>query len=247
MLTAIVLAKNEAEKIKSCIESLDFADEIIVGDDESTDNTAEIAKKLHANVIKVPHFESFSDKRNFLLSNSKTQWTLFVDADETVPTKLANEILNEIKDNTVNGFYITRIDELWGKIHKYGDNTVSLLRLGRTNCGIWKGRVHETWEIKGETKRLSYWLIHKPHQKYIEFLNEINHYSTLRAQELHMQHKKTNVTKIVMYPIGKFMYLYFFKLGFIDGVTGFITSMTMAFYSFLTKGKLWLLQNGRQA
>lgn len=242
MLTGIVLTKNEATNLKRCLESLKFCSSIIVIDDDSTDNTGKIAKSMSAKVINHPLNKDYSAQRNFAISQADTPWILFIDADEVVSSKLAQEISLATKKIQYKGFYIPRIDYMWGKKLKFGDTgRTKLLRLARRGAGQWHGQVHEIWQIEGKVGHLKNPLFHHPHQTMVEFLHHINNYSTIRAQELYSQNHSTNVLEIIFYPLFKFTYLYLFKLGFLDGTPGFIHAMTMSFYSFLTRSKLWLL------
>ena len=128
---------------------------------------------------------------------------------------------------------------MWGKHLEYGDvGHVSLLRLGRG--GQWHGRVHETWQVAGPVGHLKSPLYHYPHPDYVEFLHHINNYSTLRAGELKTRNCKTSLLEIIFFPLGKFLSLYLIKLGFLDGTMGFIHAMTMSFYTFLVRAKLYL-------
>lgn len=245
MLTGIVLAKNEAENLSRCLGSLKFCDEVIVIVDSSTDKTSEIAKKAGAKVLSHQLKDDYSAQRNWALEQATTPWVLFVDADEVVADKLASEIKTGIAKIEYKGFILRRTDFMWGKTLKHGDvGSVKLLRLGRRGAGRWRGVVHETWDIEGRVGYLQTPLRHYPHPSMVEFLKSINYYSTLKAREFHKMGRRTNIVELVFGPPSRFIINYLFKLGFLDGTAGFIHAMTMAFYSFLTIGKLWLLYKG---
>lgn len=244
MITAVVLAKNEEKNIVDCLESLSFCSEIIVIDDNSVDRTAEIAKNSGVKVIKRSLDGNFSEQRNFALSQSRNDWTLFVDADERISKDLGQEIKRSTGDYSVDGYFIPREDKLFGKILKHGElRNKKFLRLARTNAGKWRGTVHEEWNIKGKTKTLKHPMLHLPHQTISEFLREINYYTTLRAIELHEKGERTSWYKIIFYTKAKFIQTYILKFGFLDGMSGFVLSMVMSFHSFLVRGKLYMLQN----
>jgi len=245
VLTAVIIAKNEQENLGRCLDSLRFCEEIIVIDDHSTDDTAKIAKSAGARVIQHSLENDYAAQRNFALPHIKTTWTLFVDADETVSPELAAEILRAIPSASDNGFMIPRVDWMWGKKLSHGDTgSVKLLRLGKTAAGQWHGKVHETWHIPGPIGELNNRLNHYPHPTVSDFLHHINIYSSIRARELYNEKKKTNALEIIFLPVLKFKYLYLFKLGFLDGTPGFIHAMIMSFYTFLVRGKLFLLYKG---
>lgn len=241
MLTIIILTHNEEKNISKCLTSLKFCDDILVVDDNSTDATVKLAKKLGAKVVSHPLDGDYSAQRNWALNQVKTPWVLFIDADEVVSAKLAEEITAAIKKVEFKGFRISRTDFMWGKKLLHGDvGGIKLLRLARRGAGQWQGAVHETWAIEGNIGTLKNSLAHYPHQNMVEFLQHINDYSTLRSQELRNSNQRANLFQIIFYPMGKFLNLYLLKLGFLDGTAGFVHAMTMAFYSFLVRGKLWL-------
>lgn len=240
MLTAVVLTKNEAQNLPRCLASLKFCDHILVIDDDSTDDTVKIAKKFGAEVILHPLNSDFSAQRNFALSKSTNDWTLFVDADEEVSPELAAHIPHIIRFTSVQGFYLNRFDVLWGQVMQHGDARTGLLRLGRTQAGQWQGVVHETWGIPGRVESDPAPLMHYPHPSLVEFLRHLNTYSSLRAAELRSQNYHPSLWEVIFLPKAKFLHLWIWKLGFLDGTRGFISAMLMAFYTFMTRAKLWL-------
>lgn len=243
MLTGVILAHNEEVNLDRCLDSLKFCDKILVIDDNSTDKTPEIAKKHHAPVVHHPLNSNFAALRNFALSQIKSGWILFVDADELVSQELAAEISGRLlKGDSFLGYLLSREDILWGKRMRHGDTKTSLLRLARRGAGEWVGKVHETWQITGRTATLTHPLLHYPHPTVTDFLRRINYYSTLRAEELRSSGYKTNILEVIFFPFFKFLWIWIWKLGFVDGVQGSISAMMMAFYSFLVRGKLYLVK-----
>lgn len=249
MISAVVLTKNEEKNIVDCLESLTWCDEILVIDDNSEDRTPEVAKKFGAKVFVQALAENFSRQRNFGLQQAQNDWVLFIDADERVSPGLAREIKYQIanrKNNDINGFYVKRVDFLWRRELKHGETgNMRLLRLARKDTGAWEGAVHEKWRIKVKVGELKNPLLHYPHQTIAEFLREINFYTTLRATELYKKGLKVHWYDIILQPKVKFIYNYFFKSGFLDGIPGLIFAMMMSFHSFLVRGKLWLLWKKR--
>lgn len=242
MITGVVLTKNEEKNIVDCLESLSFCDEVIVVDDNSIDRTQEVARLQKARVITRPLAGDFSKQRNFALSQAKNSWVLFVDADERVSEPLKEEIVRVVKNEEVNGYFLPREDELFGRRLTHGElQGIKLLRLGQKNKGEWIGVVHERWEIKEPTGTLKNPLVHIPHTTLSEFLSEINFYTTLRANELKKQGVTSSFLTVLLYTKGKFFQTYILKLGFLDGMPGFVLSIMMSFHSFLVRGKLWLL------
>lgn len=247
MISAVILTKNEEENIYDCIKNLSWCDEVIIVDDNSEDKTTNIAEKLNAKVFVRSVNNDFSAQRNFGLSKAKGDWVLFIDADERVPDALAFEIsniANQITDQALGaykGFYIKRIDFMWGRKLRFGETgDTRLLRLAEKNSGKWEGKVHEKWKVNGRITSLKNPIMHFPHKTFQEFLKEINFYTTIRAEELFKKGTRANFFSIVIYPFGKFILNYFLRRGLLDGVAGLIVALAMSFHSFLVRGKLWL-------
>ena len=129
-----------------------------------------------------------------------------------------------------------------GKWLKYGETaSVKFLRLAKKEAGKWKRPVHEIWQIKGRVGDLKNPIVHDRDMSISQFLERINKYSSLRAKELYQKKIKANAFLIIVYPIGKFMQNYFFRLGFLDGKPGFVMAIMMSIHSFLVRAKLYLL------
>lgn len=250
LITAVILVKNEEKHIAECIKSLNFCDEILVIDDYSTDKTIESINKLSSKKVKIiRHFlnNDFSQSRNFGLLKAKNEWIFFVDSDEIVSEGLAFEVSNTISswtsgmENEYKGFFIRRIDLMWRKSLKYGETgNIKLLRLARKDSGLWEGRIHEKWKIRGIVGTLKNPIIHRPHQTISEFLREINFYTDIRAEELKSKKNKVFFWSIILFPLGKFILNYFVKRGFMDGIHGLVFAIIMSYHSFLVRSKLWL-------
>lgn len=243
MVSAVVIVKNEEKDLRGCLESLSWCSEKIVVNNKSTDKTPGIAQRMGAIVLESDEESNFSVLRNLGLKKATHEWVLFVDADEIVSESLAFEITNVVSRNLENysGFFVPRIDTIWGKELRYGENKMYLLRLGKKDKGTWEGMVHETWKINGKTKKLKNPLMHTPHTSIGDLWDRVNYYSTIRAQELYEKGKKASGPSIVMYSFAKFVQDYIFKRGFLDGVPGFLIATSMSLHSFLVRGKLYLL------
>lgn len=241
--SAVVLTKNEEKNIFECLKTLDFCDEILIIDDNSKDSTIKITEGLKDSRIKIYQRElnnDFSAQRNFALEKARNDYVLFVDADERVEDKLKEEIL--LLGPEFDGYFIKRVDNLWGKELKHGEvSDIYLLRIGNKEKGIWVGKVHEQWAIVGRTRKLRNPLKHFPHPTASEFLSEINYYTDLRSKELFNKGVKSSFMSIIVYTKGKFFLNYVLKQGFRDGMQGLLNALLMSFHSFLVRGKLWLL------
>lgn len=246
-LTAVILTRNEQDTIKTAIRSLDFCDEVLVIDDGSTDETIARAKQSGARVIERELNGDFSQQRNAAMDDAKHQWILFVDADEEIPTELANEITSTLSDQetTPAVMRIPRVDYWCGRALRHGELSTAaaqgFIRLVHRESGQWQATVHETFVPSESTPvtQLSHAMIHRPHQTVTSFLTSINQYSTLRAQELYQQNYPFSLFETVSYPVGKFFFTYVIKQGFRDGTPGWIYSFMMSFHSFLVRAKLF--------
>ena len=239
MISAVILTKNEERNIQRCLKNLQWCDEIIIVDDYSTDKT--LNKIKGCKVFKRRLNGNFAEQRNFGLSKAKGDWVLFVDADEVVTKELQKEIVTRIKYSKRAGFYLRRKDVFLGKELNYGETgNTKILRLARRNSGKWKRKVHEFWEIEGETCDLPSPIIHYHDMKLTDFLSKINYYSEIHAKENVKAGKKSNLWRIIFYPLGKFSVNYFLKLGFLDGTPGFIMAAMMSFHSFLSWSRVWM-------
>jgi glycosyltransferase involved in cell wall biosynthesis len=254
LLSAVILTKNEEKNIKKCIENLEFCDEIIIIDDNSTDKTLNIAEKFKKVKIYKKNLENnFAQQRNFGISKASGKWILFIDVDEEIPKNLKEEIIKTTKllDDNNNAYYIKRRDVFWGKELKYGEVYDAVhkgfIRLVKKGSGDWYGTVHEVYYVNnGDVGNLQNYLIHRPHEDLKSFLEKINFYSSIRADELHRMGKKTNAFEIIFFPFLKFLYTYILKLGFADGLKGFVYSFMMSFHSFLVRSKLYMTTNKYQ-
>ncbi len=239
-LTAIVLTKNNQNSITRCLRSLSFCDEIIVIDDQSSDNTVLQATKYTSKVFIHPLNNDWASQRNFALTKATSDWLLFLDSDEAISQALKKEILAALNADRYQGFYLYRHDLFLGQSLKYGETAnVSLLRLARRGAGVWQRPVHETWHIKGLIGQLNCPLLHLRDLSLNELFLRFNRYTTIDAS---LQKTPFNLSELIK-PFAKFFYNYFFLLGFMDGLAGLHFSLLMSYYSLITRVKHWELSN----
>jgi len=177
-----------------------------------------------------PGITDFAKERNILLNKSKADWLFFLDTDEIMSPELRAEIERSIS-SLENGYYVFRKNYLLGKYV----GTDKILRLGRMGSGKWERKVHEVWKIKGKVGQLKNPLVHNTAKNLHEYIDKINFYSTLHAQENLDTRKKSNIFRIFVYPPTKFFQ------SLIMG-RGFVVSMLQSFHSFLAWSKEWQLQ-----
>lgn len=252
MISAVVLTKNASEQILKCVHSLAWCDEIIVIDDYSTDDTlkkaqnANLKSQIHTLKMKIHQRQlnnDFARQRNFALDQTSQDWVLFVDADEYVPSQLAEEIQNTLVNDpkSVCGYLMKRDDLFLGRQLKHGETAgIWLLRLARKNAGIWQGKVHEKWNVGGEVGRFKNPLMHNSHQSISSFLQKINWYTDVLVSDWMEEKRVVPVWQIFIYPKAKFIYNYVFRFGFLDGIPGLIMALMMSFHSFMARSKYWI-------
>lgn len=240
-LTAIILTKNSEQTLQNCLDSVQFADEVLVIDDFSEDETVNIAKKNGARVVQNHLADDFAQQRNFAQTQTDSEWLLHIDSDEVVPEALAQEIKNFINKPTSRAASLCRQDIFLGKKLAYGEVEQAykkgFIRLIQAHSGVWKGKVHEKFMIDTSFK-FSQPLIHYPHQNIKEFIQHVDIYSSLRAKELYIQHQPFSLFQMIFFPFGKFFWTFIMKKGFLDGPSGFVYSFMMSFHSFLVRAKL---------
>ncbi len=241
-ISAIILTKNEEKRIEKAIKSLSFCDEVVVIDDVSTDGTVEKAKEMGATVHIHEKNKTFSGQRNFAMEKARNEWVLFVDADEEVSDELRSEILRLKHDTSTEAYALPRRDFFWDHEMKYGETkkvrNAGIVRLMKKGSGVWVGLVHERFVSSKKAVKLNGFLNHYSHDSVTSFIEDVNDYSTIRAEELFATGAKVSGLGLILYPFGKFIYTYFILCGFLDGPAGFVYSFIMSFHSFLVRAKL---------
>ena len=244
-VTAVILTKDEAENIRRCLGSLNWCDDILIFD-SSSDETVALARKLvpdkNLRIFYAPESKDFAALRNEALQLAKNNWILYLDADEEISRQLYEEIKFAIKKTETNGYYVSRKDFFLGKWLKYGETgKIKLLKLGRKSSGRWERRVHEVWKINGAIGTLKNPLLHYPHPTTLNFVSKINRWTSLDAQEFYAKGVRSSFIKIIMYPLAKFVYNFIVLRGFRDGYAGLVFSILMSLHSFLTRAKLYFI------
>lgn len=244
-ITAIIPTYNEEDFIEDAIKSVSFADEIIVIDSYSTDNTVVLAKKHNIRLIQRV-FDDFSTQKNFAIDQASNDWIYILDADERVTPSLREEILKAVKSpKEFVGFYVYRTFYFIGRKMKYSgwqrDKVVRLFL--KKHCRYNGKLVHETIITEGKLGYFETKLEHYSYRGFDHYINKLNQYAWLQAQQLQRNGIKVGVFHILIKPLTRFFIHYFIRLGFLDGFPGFVISVTQS-YAVLTRYiKLWLLNH----
>ena len=241
-LSAIIITLNEEKNIKRCLKSLStVADEIIVLDSNSTDNTIEICKKYKAKVFQ-QKWLGYSEQKNKANNLAENNYILSIDADEALSEELITSI-HKLKGNGFSGAYeFNRLNNYCGKWIKhtswYPDTK---LRIWNKNEGQWQGNIHETTVFSKETKvtHLKGDLLHYSYYSIDEHITQANKFSSIAAQTRFEAGKNVSLIKIIFAPFFKFIKEYFIKRGLLDGIYGFTISIISAHETFLKYIKLY--------
>lgn len=224
---------------------------VIVNDDSSKSNLFYLQKligKEQELVFKTKAFVDFSNQRNFGLSFCKNEWVLWLDPDEEVTDKFIHFINNFKPAAHFSAYSFVRKEFFLKHLLNYGPTAKDyLIRLFKKDSGTFYGQIHEIWKTSKPVKKQSQFIYHHSNDTVSCFFDKINLYSSIRANELFTQKKTASFTDIFLYPIGKFMDIYFLKLGFLDGIYGTIFAFGMSFHSFLVRSKLWHLYSSQSA
>jgi len=247
-LSVVIITRNEEDNIRDCLESIRWADEIIVVDSASTDRTGDICREYGVRFFIEP-WEGFARQKNSAVGKATREWILSLDADERVTPELKNEIIAVLNSaHPKDGYYIARKNFFLGRwIRRCGWYPDSTLRLFQRCKGLFGIReVHEAVELKGVSGHLQHPMEHYTYKSLSDFMVRLDRYSTLAAQELLKENKKYGMLHIVFRPLYTFINMYLMRLGFLEGYYGFIISGLYAFYTFLKYIKLRELQGSQK-
>lgn len=246
LITAVIITKDEEEMLQRCLASLSWVDEILVIDTGSVDSTVKIAKKHGAKVVEYRSGHSFSDWRNKGLSEAKTEWILYIDADETVSKELKSEILEICKTETRFGWFaIKRSNIIFGKEFRHGgfwpDYVKRLFK--KEDLIRWEGDLHEEPVTKGEMGYLKNYILHDKHENIFEMVEKTNKWSFIEGKLMFdAKHPKMNVLRFCSAMWREFWYRMIIKRAFLDGKKGIIMAIYQVFSRFCSYAKLWEMQ-----
>ncbi len=235
-ISAVIITFNEQKNIARCIQSLvGIADEIVVVDSFSTDQTVNIATDLGAKVIQNA-WQGYSQQKNFGNEKAQFQWILSLDADEAISNELKTNILKIKTNTTADGYYISRLTNYCGHWIKYGDwYPDQKLRLWNKAKGQWQGLIHEvvSMSVAANTATLKGDILHYSYYSIMEHVAQMNKFTEIMAEDNALKNKKASLVKIICSPPVKFIKGYFIKLGFLDGFYGFVVAAMSAHATFL--------------
>jgi glycosyltransferase involved in cell wall biosynthesis len=235
-LSAIIITRNEAANIAECLKSLWFVDELIVVDQSSEDDTAEIARNLGASVRVVADWPGFGAQKNRALAMATCDWVLSIDADERVSAELAQEIQTVVGSSILGAFEIPRLTQFCGQwIRHCGWTPDRVLRLFRRGSAQFSNDlVHERVVLERNVKlgRLQETLLHFSYPTPSHYWRKLEQYSQAWAEQRFASGHQTSMARAGLAAVVAFVRTYFFRLGFLDGAMGFAVCTMQAQAAF---------------
>ena len=242
-ISAVILTKNEARNIADCLASVRWADEVLVLDSFSTDDTVAIAQAQGARLAQRA-FQDWANQRNAALDLAVGEWVFFVDADERATPELAAEIRGVSAQDSPVGWWVPRRNYIFGQWIRHAgwspDYQLRLLRRGRARYDPTRP-VHELVLLDGEDGHLQNPLLHYNYDRLSQFIAKQNRYTSLEARELQAKGIRARPWSPILQPWREFWRRYVTLEGYKDGGHGLLLSLLMAYYSGVTYVKLWRL------
>lgn len=247
-LSAILITRNEAPRLRACLESVAFADEVVVVDNGSTDGTPDLARSLGARVIEVADWPGFGPQKNRALDAACGEWVLSIDADERVTPELRAAIVAAVAQPTHDAYRINRRSSYCGQYMRHSgwwpDRVTRLFRRGTARFS--DALVHESLQVSGPAGELAGELLHESYVDFEEVLDKVDRYSTAGALQLDQRGVQGSLAKALSHGAWAFVRTYLVRRGFLDGRLGFALALSNAQETYYRYLKLWLLQSKRQ-
>jgi glycosyltransferase involved in cell wall biosynthesis len=248
-LSVILITKNEEANLKECLESVSFANEIIVVDSQSNDKTQEIAQSFGAKLEITSDWPGFGPQKNRALNLATQEWVLSIDADERVTPELKEEILAVISSkDAANCYAIPRSSWYCGRFMKhsgwYPDYVDRLFKRGTAKFS--DHLVHERLLPDGSVAKLKNHFLHYSFKDFSQVLKKVDAYSTASAEQAYPKGKRSSVSKAIGHGLWAFIRTYFLRLGFLDGSQGLALAISNAEGSYYRYLKIWLIQEANK-
>ncbi len=241
-LTVLVPCFNEEKNIEACLESAQWADEILVVDSGSADKTLEIAGRYTSRALEHEYVNSATQK-NWAIPQARYEWVLVLDCDERITHPLRNEILSILEEGGggYDAFRIRRLNHFFGKrIRHCGWERDYVTRLFKRDKARYPDReVHADLLVNGRVGQLKGELLHYTYNSFDQYFQKFGRYTTWAAEDLHKKGKRPGPVNLFLRPIWRFFRMYVLRLGFVDGIEGLILCTLAAMSVFTKYAKLW--------
>lgn len=249
-ISVVIPAYNEESMIEDCLKSVAWANEVVLVDNESEDETVSIARKYGARVISCPRGGiNYSKLRNLGAEKATNEWLFYLDADERSTPAVKAEIEKAILDDHVSGYSFPRRNILLGHPMRFGgwwpDRVLRLIK--KSDLKGWRGGLHEQPEINGKIGNLDKPLTHITHRDLSSMIAKTNSWSNLEAELLYKaNHPKMTWWRFISVAFREFWYRGIVKLGFLDGTVGVVEIIYQMFSRMITYSKLWEMQKEKK-
>jgi glycosyltransferase involved in cell wall biosynthesis len=238
-VTVVIAARDEAANIVACIESVKWAREIIVVENDSVDATADLALRAGARVLSNP-FVTIGLQRNAAISVASHPWILVVDADERASPGLAGEVERATGSQDFDAYRIPRRNFFLGREIRHGGwNADKPVRLFRSSLRYSSSRVHEHVETASQPGELSETLMHAPYASMDQYFEKLDRYSRWWADDRFEKGRRAGVTSVVFRPPLRFLKMYVLRSGFLDGAPGAVLACLAATSVMAKYARLW--------
>lgn len=243
-LSVVMITLNAADTLQATLDSVKFADEIVVVDSGSTDGTLELLKQNNCHVYNRT-FDGFGRQKHYAVGLAKNNWVLVLDADEVLNPSLELEILKAIQQTKIRGYSIPRSLVFMGRKLRFGgEYRKNQLRLFNKNYGQFNfDEVHEKIEVNGPLANLKGEMLHYSYRNLKQFIEKLNHYTSLASDKLERNKIKISTWIIMLRLPIDFIRWYFLKGLIFDGYPGFCWAMLSTFYSQVKYAKYWELKH----
>lgn len=237
-ISVIIITKNEAHDIRDCLASVAWADEIIVLDSGSTDDTLVIAREFTPHVYTSADWQGFGIQKNHALAYASKSWVLSLDADERVDVALQQEIQQVLQSPQSDVYFMPRLSSFCGQfIHHSGWRPDYVARLfKRGSAQFSQHLVHESLSFTAPAGYLSSSILHLSYKNLDEVLDKMQRYALLGAAELQAKNKRSSLASAIGHGAWAFVRTYVIRLGFLDGAQGFMLAVNNAettYYKYL--------------
>ncbi|HSD61410.1 MAG TPA: glycosyltransferase family 2 protein [Burkholderiales bacterium] len=247
-LSVTIIARNEAEAIRDCLESVRWADQIVVLDSASSDGTADICREFGAQVWESEDWPGFGPQKNRALGYATGEWVLSLDADERVTPELRAEIERVLAAPDADAYRMPRLSRYLTRYMRHSgwhpDHVLRLFRRGRARFS--DDLVHERLIVEGRVGTLASPLLHEAFTSAEEVLEKVNRYSSAGAEMALRQGRRATLAGAVLRGLSAFVRTYLLKAGFLDGREGFMLAVSNAEGAYYRYLKLMLLAEGRK-
>ena len=248
-ISVIIPVKNEEKIIQACLDAIKWADEIIIIDNGSTDKTVEICKQVGCKVYSHPQNILIPALQNIGMKKATKDWILILDADVIVPEAATAEIQQRIHTEDFDGYYLPHKTYIMGKFMKSSFWTFPILKLFKRGVATFPEQsAHETVLFHGKVGKIKNALLHYSHPSLELEVKKLNKYSSQDAKLMYEQKRggqlKREIKRVSLYhlliqPFMYFVYLFFYRGGYRDGIHGCIVDTMMAFSIFFEAAKVW--------